>query len=139
MQINLTKALSAFTLSKTAVLDCGEFNIRIRQAAIHNEEFKVAVTKRALRAKKHSLVPTPGTMTGNFDEDVSLIVDTVMVGWGDKPLTDDEGKVLEYTPELATVLFTSTDQGKVLFNKVVQAAMADATFAGQKDDGLGNS
>lgn len=138
MTLKIGKALSAFNLAETVDLDCGTFEIRIRQAALHNDDFRAAVAARALRAKKKSLVPEKGTMTGSFDEDVELFLDNVIVGWGDKPLKDDDGNTVPYTTEVGREMFTSTRQGKILFSKVQTAATDDQMFV-IKDEDLGNS
>jgi len=137
MALKLSNALADFDLAEYVELDCGSFDIKIKQAAIHNEEFRAAVAKKALSAKKKSLVPDAGTLTGNYEEDVALFVENVLVGWGARPLKDDDGKEIPGTPENFTELFTSTRQGKILFGKIQTSAVDDELFA-IKDEDLKN-
>ena len=134
MTLNVGKALAAFEMADAVDLDCGDFDIRIRQAALHNEEFRAAVAKRTMRAKRTSIVPATGTLTGNFNEDVRLFCDLIVLGWGDRPLMDDDGEPVAYSPQVGFELFTDTKEGKVLFGKVQQAAVADDLFVITEED-----
>lgn len=143
MALKISKAMAKFDLAEFVDLDCGDFELRITQAAIHNEEFRTNVSKRALAAKRKSVVPDLGTMTGSYEEDVKLFVDLIIKGWGQKkPLKDDDGNVIPYSKAVAMELFGIGDgideklrrQGKVLFGKVMQAAIDDKMFALSEDD-----
>jgi len=138
MNLNISKAMSTFDMADTITLDCGLFDLRIRQAALHNEEFKAAVTKRSLAAKKKSAVPDQNTMTGSYEEDVKLFVENIIEGWGKKPLVDDDGKEVKATPENLVALFTTTGKnGVYLFSKLQMAAVDDGLFALSEED-MGN-
>lgn len=135
MALKLTQALSGFNLAEFVDLNCGTFEIRIVQAAIHNEKFRAAITKRSLAAKKKSLVPDQGTLTGSLEEDVNLFIENVILGWSDeKPLMDDDGNLVESTPENLRELFLGSKEGKVLFGKVQAAAVDDSMFALSEED-----
>ena len=134
MSLKLSDALSGFDLAEFVELDCGKFDIRIRQAAMHNEEFRSAVAKQALAAKKKSLVVQKGTLTGSLEQDVELFVQHVIDGWGERPLVDDDGEVVEASQENLRYLFTSSREGKVLFGKIQTAAVDDTLFAVTEDD-----
>lgn len=138
MTLNVGKALAAFDMADFVDLDCGTFDIRIRQAALHNERFRAAVAKRTMKAKRQNLVPDKGSMTGNFEQDVDLFLDVVVEGWGERPLVDDDGEQVPYSKEVGRELFTTTQKGKVLFGKVMQAAVQDDLFSLQEED-RGNS
>ncbi len=56
------------------------------------------------------------------------------IGWGKRPLADDDDKVVEYTVDVGRELFTATDQGKVLFGKVMQNAVSDEVFLITEED-----
>lgn len=138
MALKISKAMSTFDMADTIILDCGDFDLRISQAAMHNEQFKAAVAKRTLSAKKKSAVPDQNTMTGSYEEDVILFVQNVIEGWGKKPLIDDDGNEVEATEENLVELFTKTGKnGRYLFGKVQMAAVDDALFALKSTD-LGN-
>lgn len=134
MTLNISKALSGFDLAEAVELDCGSFDILIRQAAIHNEGFRAAVAKRALAAKKRSLVPDQGSLTGSFEEDVELFIENILQDWGTRPLKDDDGKKVDFTPENLRTIFTGSRQGKILFTKIQTAAIDDQLFAIREDD-----
>ncbi len=135
MALNISNALAGFDLAEFVDLDCGSFEIRIKQAAIHNDQFRAAITKRSLAAKKKSLVPDQGTMTGSLEEDVNLFIENVVVGWSDeKPLKDNEGKVVKATPDNLRELFLGSREGKILFGKVQTAAVDDSLFAMDEAD-----
>lgn len=135
MTLNISKALEAFTLADFADIDCGSFEIRITQAAVHNEGFRAAVAARSLRAKRRSVVPEKGSLTGSFEEDVELFLDVVIQGWGEKkPLRDDEGALVAYTKDVGRQLFTGSKQGRVLFGKIMRAAVEDETFSVGEED-----
>lgn len=139
MALNISNAMSTFDMAETILLDCGSFDLRIAQAALHNEQFKAAVARKSLSAKKKSAVPDQNTMTGNFEDDVSLFVENIILGWGNKPLVDDDGKTVKATKENLTSLFMDTGKnGVYLFGKVQVAAIDDALFAVSKED-MGNS
>ena len=133
MTLKLSKALAGFDLAEFVELDCGTFDLKIQQAAIHNEEFRAAIAKKALNAKKKSLVIQKGTLTGSLEEDMALFIEHVMKGWGERPLKDDADKVVEFTPENLRELFSSR-QGKILFGKIQAAAVDDQLFAISEDD-----
>lgn len=138
MGLNISNAMSTFDMAETIILDCGSFDLRIKQAAMHNETFKAAVAKRSLAAKKKSAVPDSNTMTGDYEEDVKLFVECIIEGWGKKPLKDDDGKEVKDTPENLVALFTTTGKnGVYLFGKVQIAAVDDALFA-VNDADVGN-
>lgn len=135
MALNISNALSAFDMADFVDLDCGSFEIRIAQAAIHNDDFRAAIAKRSLAAKKKSLVPDQGTMTGSLEEDVNLFIDNVVIGWSDdKPLIDNNGDEVPATPENLRELFLSSREGKVLFGKIQTAAVDDTLFAISETD-----
>jgi hypothetical protein len=135
MTLNVTKALEAFNLADYVDIDCGSFEIRIAQAAVHNEAFRAAVASRSMRAKRRSVVPEKGSLTGSFEEDVELFLDVVIQGWGEtKPLKDDDGKAVKYTKDVGRELFTSSKQGRVLFGKIMRAAVDDETFSVSEED-----
>jgi hypothetical protein len=139
MALKISKALSGFDMAEFVDLNCGDFEIRIVQAAIHNEKFRAAITKRSLAAKKKSLVPDQGTMTGSLEEDVNLFIENVILGWSDdKPLIDDDGKEVPATPDNLRELFLGSREGKVLFGKVQAAAVDDSLFLISEED-KGNS
>ncbi len=117
-------------------LDCGEFDIIIRQAAVHNEAFRASIVKHTLVAKKKSLVVKEGTTTGSYEEDVKLFFNHVMVGWGERPFAIN-GVAMPWTEENLLRMFT-TKKGKVLFSKIQLAATDEKLFV-IKDDDLGNS
>jgi hypothetical protein len=129
MTLNISKALKVFDLAEFADLNCGEFDIRIRQAAVHNEGFRAAVAKRSMAAKRKSLVPDKGSLTGNFEQDVELFCEMIVVGWGKRALTDDDGNEVAWSRDVGYEMFTSTQEGKVLFGKVMQNAVSDEVFA----------
>lgn len=134
MTLKISNALSSFDLAEYAQLDCGAFDLTIRQAAVHNDSFRAAIAEKALAAKKKSLAINRGTLTGSFEQDVSLFVEFIIVGWGDRPLMDDDGNPVEFTKENITEIFTSTRQGRVLFGKVQAAAVDDKTFLITEED-----
>ncbi len=134
MTLNVSNALKPFELAEFSDLDCGSFDIRIRQAAVHSESFRAAIAKRTLASRRKSIVPDKGSMTGSFEQDVELFLEAIVVGWGKRPLAEDDGKVVEYTVDVGRELFTSTDEGKVLFGKVMQNAVADDVFLITEED-----
>ncbi len=134
MTLNIGKALKPFEMAVHADLDCGSFDIRIKQAAVHSEDFRAAVASRTIVSRRKKIVPEKGSMTGSFEDDVELFLDAVVVGWGKRPLTDDEGEVIEYTTGVGRELFTSTKEGKVLFGKVMQNAVSDDVFVITEED-----
>lgn len=134
MSLKLDNALSNFDTADEIELKCGTFDIVIRQAALHNEKFRAAIAKRALKAKKKSLVVEQGTLTGNFEQDVALFVDVLIVGWGKRPLKDDNKKVVPCNRENLTELFTGSKQGKVLFSRIQVAAVDDELFLVTEED-----
>lgn len=138
MTLNVSNALSGFNLAEMVELDCGTFDIKIRQAAVHNESFRAAVAKKALEGKKKSLVTAKGTLTGSQEQDVELIVEYIIVGWGERPLLDNDGKKVPDTKENFIALFTETHEGRVLFGKVQQACIDDSLFQINEED-EGNS
>lgn len=136
MTLKVSEALAAFELADIVELNCGTFDINITQAAVHNESFRAAVSKRAMAAKRKSLVPDQGTLTGSLEQDVELFCELIVQGWGKRPLKDDDGKVIPWSRDVGYELFTSTKQGKVLFGKVQQAAISDEMFLiGEEDKG----
>lgn len=137
MTLNISKALKPFSMADFADIDCGDFEIRIKQAAVHNDDFRAAVAARSMRAKRKSIVPEKGSLTGSFDEDVELFLDAVIEGWGERPLTDDDGKPVKYTRKVGLELFTEQGkEGRVLFSKIMQAAVSDEMFLiGEEDRG----
>lgn len=135
--VDITKAMAAFDLSETAELNCGTFDIVIRQAAAHNTAFKAAVQKKALKAKKKSLAVVQGTVTGSEETDQELLIETVIVGWGERPLCDDAGNPVPFSAEVLMAMF-ATKPGKVLYSKIMEAAMRDDTFSIAQVD-VGNS
>lgn len=147
MALKIGKALSKFDLADEVDLNCGDFDLRCRQAAVHNEDFRAAVTQRAQRVRRKTLVPTQGTLTGSFEEDVALFCEKVILGWGERPLKDDDGKVVKWTKEVGMELFGAVAhpdsdpavvrQGKVLFGKVMQGTTSDDLFIVREED-LGN-
>jgi hypothetical protein len=137
MTLNISKALADFDLADYCDIDCGKFDIRIRQAAIHNEDFRAAVSKRAMAAKRKSLVPDRGAMTGSYKEDVKLFLDLIIQGWGDHPMKDDNGKDVVWTKEFGYEMFTTLQAGRVLFGKIMKAATEDEMFMIAPDD-MGN-
>lgn len=123
-------------LADQVELDCGEFDIVIRQAAVHNEAFRASIVKHTLVAKKKSLVTKEGTTTGSYEEDVKLFFNHVMVGWGERPFTVN-GAVMPWQEDLVVRMFM-TKKGKVLFSKIQLAATDEKLFQ-IKDEDLGNS
>lgn len=139
MALKVSNAMADFQLAETVELDCGKFDMVIRQAAIHNEEFKSEVAKRALNSKKKSLVPDSGTLTGSEEQDMELIIDLCFVGWGERPFLDDDGEIVPPTKENLMFIFKETGHpGKVLFAKVQQACLDEKLFVIREED-LGNS
>lgn len=138
MALNISKALAPFELADQVSLDCGTFDIMICQAATHNEDFRAAVAKRSMFAKRRSLVPEKGSLTGSFDQDVELFCDLIIKGWGERPLRDDDGAVVPWTKANGIELFTAEKEGKVLFSKVLTAAVDDEMFTIREED-KGNS
>ena len=137
MALNIGNALAGFDLAEQVELDCGTFDLLIQQAAVHNESFRAAVAQKALAGKKKSLVVQKGTLTGSFEQDVELFAEHVVVGWGERPLKDDEGNEVPFNKSNLVELFTSSRAGRVLFGKVQAAAVDDQLFAITEDD-LGN-
>lgn len=138
MTLNVTEALKAFELADAVDLDCGTFDIRITQAAVHNEGFRAAVAKRTMAAKRKSLVPDQGSLTGSFEQDVELFCELIIQGWGKRPLLNDDKKEVKWSHTVGLELFTSTREGKVLFGKIMQAAVSDEMFVLTEED-RGNS
>ncbi len=134
MALKLTNALSNFDLAEFVDLDCGTFDIKIQQAAIHNEKFRAAIAKRALQAKKTSLVTNGTSLTGSFDQDVELFIEHVLISWGERPLLDDDGKEVPFTADNLREIFTSSREGKILFGKIQTAAVSDEVFAITDED-----
>jgi len=128
--------LTGFDMADTAELDCGEFDIVIRQAAIHNETFRASVVKHTMAAKKKSLVVKEGTTTGSYEQDVNLFIEHVLVGWGERPFKV-RGVAMPWTSENLQMMF-STRKGKVLFSKIQLAAVEEKLFVIREED-LGNS
>lgn len=125
--------MSSFDVAEFVDLDCGSFDIKIRQAAAHNERFRAAVAKRSLNAKKKSLVIQQGTQTGSYEEDIELYLDCVIEGWGERPMKDDSGDDIPFTRENMREIF-NTKEGKVLFGKIQLAASDDSLFAIREED-----
>ncbi|AAT69478.1 gp80 [Alphaproteobacteria phage PhiJL001] len=137
MALKLTNALSGYDLAEYVNLDCGAFDLKIQQAAIHNEKFRAAIAKKALIAKKKSLIPDQGSMTGSFEQDVELFIDNVILGWGTRPLIDDDGEPVAFNRENLVEIFTGSREGRILFGKIQSAAVDDTVFAIKEED-LGN-
>ncbi len=139
MALKITKAMSKFDLAEQIELDCGDFDIVCRQAALHNADFKAAVARRQLQRNKSKLSPEPGSQTGSFETDVQLYIESVFVSWGERPLKDDDGEVVPFSSENLLELFTKTgDAGRVLFGKI-QLATADEAMFSISEATLGNS
>ena len=138
MTLNVGNALKPFRLAEFSDLDCGDFDIRIRQAAIHSETFRAAVAKYSLVSRRKKITPAQGSTTGSFEQDVELFLEAVIIGWGKRHLVDDDKNVVDYTVDVGRELFTSTPEGKVLFGKVMQNAVSDEVFTITEAD-LGNS
>jgi hypothetical protein len=135
MQLNLSNALGGFDLAEEAQLDCGTFDLVVRQAAPHNAAFKAAVAKKNLAVKKKSLAVDKGTLTGSEEADVELFVETVIIGWGDRPLKQDDGSEVAYSPEVMKAIFMDTGRpGKILFAKVMTACTNDEYFVVRDED-----
>jgi hypothetical protein len=134
MGLQISKALEKFNLADYVDLNCGDFDVKIKAAAMHNEGFRAAVAKRAVVAKKKSLAVDKDTITGNFEEDVKLFIEEIIVGWGDRPLMDDNGKEVEANAENLFELFTSTKQGRILFSKIHIASVDDELFKVTEED-----
>lgn len=128
MTLKLKKALSKFDLAEYIHMDCGSFDICLRQAALHNEEWRAKIAQKALDAQKKSLVPQRGTLTGSFDADVELFIECIILGWGDRPMEDDDGEEIEASPENLREIFHSGREGKILFSKIQMAAVDDQLF-----------
>jgi len=136
MSLNISKALSGFDLAEYVELDCGTFDVKIQQAAIHNEKFRAAVAAKSLAGKKKSLVVQKGTVTGSFEQDIELFIDHVIVGWGMRPLRDNDGSEVEFNADNLREIFTGSREGRVLFGKIQAAAVDDTVFAiTQEDEG----
>ena len=133
MELKLENALAAFNTADECDLDCGVFDIRIRPAATHNPLFRAAIAKRGLSAKKRKLTPDRGTVTGNFEEDVELFIEAVIMGWGARPLKDDDGNTVEYSADVARAMFL-TGPGRKLFDKIIRAAVDDDVFEITEED-----
>ena len=138
MTLNISNALKSFQLADYVDLDCGTFDLQVRQAAFHNDRFRAKAAQRALAAKKKSLVNDESTLTGNIEEDMKLLCEDLIVGWGTRPLRDDDGNEIEYSPVVMMEIFRMGAEGKVLFGKI-QAAVADETNFAITDKDLGNS
>lgn len=138
MALKLSNALAGFDLAEQVELDCGTFDLLIQQAAVHNEAFRSAIAQKALAGKKKSLVVQKGTLTGSFEQDVALFAEHVVLGWGARPLIDDDGEPVPFSKENIIEIFTSSREGRVLFGKVQAAAVDDQVFAIREED-LGNS
>lgn len=136
MTLKISNAMASFDVADLVDLDCGSFDIKIRQAAIHNEDFRAAIARKALQAKKKRLVSDPGSLTGAHEEDVELFIETIFLSWGKRPMLDDDKNPVDFTPENLREIF-NTKQGKVLFGRIQTAAVDDQLFA-IKDSDLGN-
>lgn len=138
MSLKISKALERFNLAEYVDLDCGTFDVKIRQAAVHNDGFRAAVAKKALAAKRKSLAPDPNTITGRLEDDMELICHYVIQGWGTRPLCDDDGKEVDYSPDVMLEIFKSGTAGKTLYGKISMAAVDESLFV-ISDDDLKNS
>ena len=131
--------LGAYDLAEEMELDCGVFDLVIRQAAMHNERFKAAVTRRALQRKRKSLVVEEGTITGGFEDDVEVYIETILVRWGTRPLRDKNGEEVLFNADNLRALFKRQGhRGRVLFGKIVESASTESAFKIEEKD-LGNS
>lgn len=137
MTLQLTKALAGFNLAEEVELDCGIFDVVIRQAAVHNEAFRAAITQKTIEGKKRSLTAQKGSITGTYEQDVELFIDHVLISWGKRPLVDDNGNTVPFVPANLRELFTGSRAGRVLFAKIQAAAVDDQMFA-VTDADLGN-
>jgi hypothetical protein len=99
MALKLSNALSNFGRYEFVDLDCGEFSIKIKQCASHNAQVKAEISRIALRSKKTSIVSSPTSLTGSEEGDIEFFIKFIIVGWGEKPLKDDDGVEVPCTPE----------------------------------------
>ncbi|MBL3676458.1 MAG: hypothetical protein JKP98_12580 [Rhodobacteraceae bacterium] len=129
MALKLSNALSNFGRYEFVDLDCGEFSIKIKQCASHNAQVKAEISRIALRSKKTSIVSSPTSLTGSEEGDIEFFIKFIIVGWGEKPLKDDDGVEVPCTPENLKEIFTSSQEGRILFDKIKIASMDDAMFA----------
>lgn len=138
MTLNVSDALASFELADIVELNCGKFDVAIAQAAVHNEQFRAAVAKRTMQTRRKSLVPEQGSLTGSFENDVELFCELIIKGWGKRPLMDNDGKKVVWSQAIGYELFTASKEGKVLFGKIMQAAVSDEMFIVTEED-RGNS
>jgi hypothetical protein len=90
---------------------------------------KAEISRIALRSKKTSIVSSPTSLTGSEEGDIEFFIKFIIVGWGEKPLKDDDGVEVPCTPENLKEIFTSSQEGRILFDKIKIASMDDAMFA----------
>ena len=134
MSLRLSKALGGFKTAEVVDLDCGDYDIAIRQVAFHNRNFRASVAGSMLAQKKKTLRRDPGTMTGSEDGDVKFYIEHIIVGWGARPMKDDDGMSIEPTPENFFEIFTSSPEGRVLFGKIQEASADEQLFQIREDD-----
>jgi hypothetical protein len=127
MTIKLNNALTPFQRADQVEINCGnDWYITIRQAAIYNQEFRAASLKYAGNKGDKTLVGV-NSPTGNDEKDYEFFCEILLVGW--RGLTDDDGKEVPYSKEVAIEIFKSSKQGKVLFHKLLRAASDDEMFS----------
>ncbi len=138
--LKLNNALTGFFRADTAIIDCGPFDVEIKQAANHNDSFRAATTARMLGNNNKRAVASGRSASlsaGDYADDVELFIDELFVGWGPRPMKDDSGKDVPTDKETLRSIFMSGKAGKVFFNKLQAAALSDDVFK-VTDEDLGN-
>ena len=129
MEISLTNALKPFSRAEEVEVDCGGgWFISVRQAAVHNQGFRAAVLKYKTGDK--SLINNRG-LTGYDDTDYKFFCENMITGW--RGLVDDSKNTVEFTPLIAEEIFKSSNQGKVLFHKLLGISINDSMFEYDKE------
>ena len=136
MTLNISNALSQLPdFAETTKLDCGPFDVVIRPANEMNELFTAALARKQLKPNNRDLSKTAiDTLTGSVLDDDELFFETVMVCWGDKPLKDDDGKIVDFSKSNLKEIFSENEKGRRIFKKIKLAAMNEATFQITEED-----
>ena len=136
-KLKIAKSMRGFRMAKEVELDCGDFDIVIKQVAFHNPDFKAALTATVMEMRKKTVSREAGTITGTQEGDMLFYINNIVVSWGKRPMRDDDDNIIDCNTENLLEIF-STEEGKVLFGKIQEAASDDQLFTLREGE-LGNS
>lgn len=131
---NLSNALGTFVKNDTEWLTINDsFKLCVARMSIESQIYNAKQTEWAKSVKIEDSVTLFDDLYNSkaTKDTVKFVADVLIVDW---KLKDNDGKEIEYTPEMATEILNHPVLGQPLFTRIVNFAINSANFDAKWED-----